>query len=179
MSFFIFIFFFIAPYVFKIGFDTDQCYIGLANYRVHGVPMDKTHVSSLPVVSPSDSDLSDHREELIQKLTTAKNEDDDIKFESEDRDPTGSLIPSQRTYLNVQRKHIAELDRQLQEVETFIAQRRQYLGYVHCSTGDMKLKKHRDENDLPMMLDWAILGVPPHRHGDNKVKYTGSFPDMR
>lgn len=90
-----------------------------------GVPMDKKHVSSLPVVSPSDRDLSDHREELIQTQATAKNEDDYIRFEEEDRDPTGSLIPSQRAYLNVQRKHIAELDRQLQEVETFIAQKRQ------------------------------------------------------
>lgn len=153
--------------------DFGELYIGLATYCVNGVPIghEMVHVG-LQVVSPCDTDLIEKKNSSTERAEKLQNGRRFCKLEEANKDPNGFLPLLLRAELNNKRQQIAILEEEVRKIDSFLIQNYQYLGYVRCATGSHKFKSHGQE--LPSVLDWALLSIPEWRQGDNKVRNNNS-----
>jgi hypothetical protein len=80
---------------------------------------------------------------------------------------------SQSRFQALQAK-VDEQQRFIQEIKSFQEERKHRFGYVFAGSG-FRTKSptpsiHRNDNNLPTVVDWALVRFPPGRKGTNRVR---------
>lgn len=132
-------------------------------------PQDNKDTSrTLRIESPSSNDITTELTNLEDQISQFyKNE----KFNRIEKTiGKGHWVePTEKRNYNVSKKAADQQKAQRAQLQTFMQDKKGYLGYVWAGSGYQDKNMVRNEGNLPVDLDWALIRVESDRLGGNKV----------